>query len=178
MRIDRANADTEGRAIEAPWAKGLLGLASLVLVAAFSPRAAHAAEFFVYLKCQGQVRADGKSTGGAVDLAMRDNNQTALVQQSTVLPVGARLKYDVSPATYSMTYRVPGHRTALVYDWWRGSLFVWHPNLKTATAVRLSIDRQSGRLTGEMLNAVQERLATLDMTCEPLKEEDLAPPKF
>jgi len=140
--------------------------------------AAQGAEFFVYLKCAGKVSAKGKSTQGHVELALRDNNQTALVQQSSVVPVGVRLKYDVSPAAYSMTYLVPGTSSAVLYDWWRGALFVWQPSLKLVTAVRMSIDRQSGKLAGEMLNAEADRLAGLDMNCEPFKEEDLAAPKF
>lgn len=140
--------------------------------------AAQAAEFFVYLKCKGKVAAGGKSTHGHVDLALRDNNQTALVQQSNALPVGVRLKYEVSPAAYSMTYLVPGTGSAVLYDWWRGALFVWQPSLKAVATVRMSIDRQSGQLSGEMLNAASDRLGSLDMSCEAFKEEDLAPPKF
>jgi hypothetical protein len=158
---------------------GRLGLATLAVVgsAACAP-AAHAAEFSLYLRCEGRVSSNGKSTPGRVDLALRDNNQTALVQQSNALPVGVRLKYDVSPAAYSMTYRVPGTGSAVLYDWWRGALFVWQPSLKMVATVRLSIDRQSGQLNGEMLNAEAVRLASLDMMCEALKEEELAPPKF
>jgi hypothetical protein len=158
---------------------GRRGMSALAVVggAAFAP-AAHAAEFFLYLKCKGTVTAQGKSTAGHVDLALRDNNQTALVQQSSVLPVGVRLKYAVSPAAYSMTYLVNGAGSAVLYDWWRGALFVWQPSLKQATTIRVSIDRQSGQLNGEMLNAQAERLAGMQMACEPYKEEDLAPPKF
>jgi hypothetical protein len=141
------------------------------------PPAAHAAEFFLYLKCKGTVTAKGKSTAGHADFALRDNNQTALIQQSNVLPVGVRLKYDVSPAAYSMTYLVHTSSTVL-YDWWRGALFVWQPSLKHVTTIRVSIDRQSGRLSGEMLNAEADRLADMAMNCEPYKEEDLAAPKF
>jgi len=152
-------------------------IAAAVVAALLAP-SAQAAEFFVYLKCKGKVAVRGKSTPGHVELALRDNNQTALVQQSSVVPVGVRLKYDVSPAAYSMTYRVPGTNSAVLYDWWRGALFVWQPSLKQVAAVRMSIDRQSGQLAGEMLNAAAEQLAVLDMRCEPYKEEDLAAPKF
>lgn len=152
-------------------------MASAISACAVCP-AAQAAEFFVYLKCKGTVSAGSKSTPGHVDLALRDNNQTALVQQSNALPVGVRLKYDVSPAAYSMTYHVPGSGATVLYDWWRGQLFVWQPSLKTASDVRMSIDRQSGKLSGEMLNADAVRLASLSMNCEALKEEELAAPKF
>jgi len=157
---------------------GLLPAALSVAVLGTAAAGAGAAEFSLFLQCQGKATANGSSTHTQLNLALRDNNQTALIQKSDALPVGERLKYDVSPATYSMTYKVPHAHSTAIYDWWRGQLFVWQPNLKRVTTVRLSIDRQSGGLSGEMLNADHERLATLQMQCEALDEQNLAPPKF
>lgn len=153
-----------------------MGAALSLLATAAQP--ALAADFFLYLQCEGKVMAGGKSTPGHVHLALRDNNTTALIQKSNTLPVGQRLHYDVSPQMYSMTYNVRATGSAVLYDWWRGALFVWQPNLKQVTTVRLSIDRQSGSLSGEMLNAEAHQLGTMAMTCEPVSEEDLPAPKF
>ena len=150
-----------------------------VLAGLVSPWAnASAAEFSLYLKCTGKVIASGKSTAGYIDLALRDNNTTALVQRSNALPVGERMKYVASPMTYSIAYQVRGTGSVLVHDWMRGSLFVWQPSLKRVSIVRLSIDRQSGELTGDLANTAAESLAQLKMQCEPIKEEDLPAPKF
>ena len=139
---------------------------------------ANAADFFLFLKCEGKVAAKGKTTPGQVQFALRDNNTTALIQQSNILPVGERLKYDASPVAYSMSYQVPRTETTVLYDWWRGQIFIWQPSLKQVSKIRLSIDRQSGNLTGEMLNAKESQLATLAMVCEPINESDLPAPKF
>jgi len=150
--------------------------AALLVSAAWQP--AGAADFFLYLKCEGRVAADKNSKPGHLDLALRDNNMTALIQRSDTLPVGERLRYQVSPVAYSMTYRVPGTGSTVLYDWWRGQMFVWQPSLKRVAHIRLSIDRQSGRLSGEMLNAQDQTLATLGMSCKAIEEDDLPAPKF
>ena len=137
-----------------------------------------AAEFSLYLKCEGKVIAGGKSTPGHVDFAMRDNNNTALIQRSNALPVGERLKYAASPMTYSMTYKARGTNTVIAQDWMRGQLFVWQPSLKRVATVRVAIDRQSGDLSGDLLNAEEQSMAQLKMQCQPMREEDLPPPKF
>jgi hypothetical protein len=142
------------------------------------PTISRAEYFSLYLKCDGQVSSARGKTGGRVDLALRDNNQTALVQQSNILPVGEKMNYEVSPATYSMTYRAPGVRTRVYYDWLRGQLFVWDPSLQRIATVRLSIDRQTGKLDGELLNSDEGRLASINMDCQPVSPEDLPKPKF
>jgi hypothetical protein len=152
------------------------GTALLCGAAVFHPAAA--ADFFLYLRCEGKVDYGRSSTAGHVDLALRDNNMTALIQRSNVLPVGQRLKYEVSPISYSMNYQIRAAGSTVLYDWWRGPLFVWQPNLKQVTTVRLSIDRQTGALSGEMLNAEAEMLATLRMDCQAISEESLPAPKF
>ena len=159
-------------------AKFAAGLCALAVSSVWQPAAA--ADFFAYLQCEGKVNAGKDSMAGNVSLALRDNNTTALIQKSNVMPVGERLKYDVSPVSYSMSYRVPGVRSDSValYDWWRGALFVWHPNLKRVAKIRMSIDRSTGDLSGEMLNSQDERLASMAMNCKAIDEADLPAPKF
>ncbi len=150
------------------------------LAATYAWQPAVAADFFAYLQCEGKVRAGKDSMAGNVSLALRDNNTTALIQKSNVMPVGERLKYDVSPVSYSMSYQVPGVRgdSVALYDYWRGALFVWQPNLKRVAKIRMSIDRSTGELTGEMLNAQDARLASMAMNCKAIDEADLPTPKF
>jgi hypothetical protein len=162
---------------QSPHDQWLAGAAAALCMSLVAP-SAWAADFFLYLKCDGKLMAGGKSMPGHVHLALRDNNTSALIQKSNVLPVGQRLHYDVSPQMYSMTYNVRATGNAVLYDWWRGALFVWQPNLKQVTTVRLSIDRQSGGLSGELLNAEASQLGTLAMNCEAINEEDLPAPKF
>jgi len=141
-------------------------------------QAASAQEFNLFLGCSGKAAAGNKTRQVYLDLAMRDNNETALIQRSNVLPVGERLKYRASPMAYSMVYRAPLVGTKVYHDWYRGWLFTWEPNLKRLATIRLSIDRQSADLEGEILNAEDQVLGTLQMTCEPKTLEDMPQPKF
>lgn len=150
----------------------------LVLLLPAIPAVANADYFGLYLQCEGKVSSAKGKKDARIDLALRDNNQTALIQQSNVLPVGEKMNYEVSPATYSMTYRAPGVRTRVYYDWLRGQLFVWDPSLQRLAAVRLSIDRQTGKLDGQLLNSDERRLASISMDCQPISPEDLPKPKF
>lgn len=154
----------------AAWACG-----ALVAAGAWGP--AQAQQFSLYLQCSGQVQSQGKSRAAQLELALRDNNQTALVQRSNVLPVGERMKYDVSPAMYSMKMLFAG-RTAAFYDWWRGTFIVWQPDLKRLHEVRLSIDRQTAVLDGELVDGAGASLGSIRMTCTPMKPEDAPAPKF
>ncbi len=158
--------------------RSLLKAMAITAVLLLPAMPAMADEFFLYLKCSGNIIAGGKSQPADVDLALRDNNETALIQQSNVLPVGERLKYKVSPSTYSMRYYVPGTRTGVIYDWWHSQIFIWYPSLQQLSMVRLSINRQSGQLTGVLENSAAESLASLKMNCEAEDEEDLPEPKF
>ena len=74
----------------------------------------------MYLKCEGEVISGAGKTGANLDLALRDNNQSALIQRSNILPVGEKMRYEVSPASYSMVYRSPDTRSRVYYDWRRG----------------------------------------------------------
>ena len=143
-----------------------------------APLPAHADYFSLYLKCDGQVASGAGRSDATLELALRDNNQSALIQRSNVLPVGEKLRYEVSPAAYSMTYRAPNARTPLYYDWLRGQLFTWDPALKRLARIRLSIDRQSGALDGDIVNSDDQSLARIGMTCRKADPRDLAPPKF
>jgi hypothetical protein len=149
---------------------------AFVLVAA--PGSARAEYFSLYLRCEGEVASGAGRTGANLDVAMRDNNQSALIQQSNVLPVGEKMKYEVSPATYSMTYRSPQARTKLYYDWYNGRLFAWDPSLKRLAYIRLSIDRQTGVLEGDIRNSDDQSLARIGMKCQKVDPANLPAPKF
>ncbi|HTN50423.1 MAG TPA: hypothetical protein VMK32_13430 [Burkholderiaceae bacterium] len=151
----------------------LIGIAVLAL-----PISASADYFSLYVKCDGEVSSPKGRAPANLDLALRDNNQTALIQRSNVLPVGDKMKYEVSPAAYSMTYRSPQARTQLYYDWYRGALFAWDPSLKRLAYIRVSIDRQTGNLEGDYRNADDTILATFRMRCEKADPNSLPPPKF
>ncbi len=154
--------------------RGLVVAAALAVCAG----AASAQQFHLYLLCKGKlVDAKGKSMTSHLDLAMRDNNMTALVQRSNVLPVGERMKYQASPVLYSMSMGFVG-RTAAFYDWWRGTLWIWSPNLERLHEVRLSIDRQSAQLEGQLLDGRGDSLGRMAMTCSPKTNEDAPAPKF
>lgn len=152
----------------------LLVLAALLAL----PQLASADYFSLYLKCEGSVSSSKGKTRAHVDLALRDNNYSALIQRSNILPVGEKMKYEVSPATYSMTYYSPRADTRLYYDWFRGYLFSWNPGLKRLALIRLSIDRQTGKLDGDILNNQDASLARISMDCEPVSPDTLPAPKF
>jgi hypothetical protein len=152
------------------------GLACAVVALAAMP--AQAAEFSLYLNCTGKLTAGGKTSDAKLNLAMRDNNRTALIQASDVLPVGERLNYVASEMAYSMTYKTPVAGSRYYYDWWHGAMFVIHPNLKKLATTRLSVDRQTAALEGEMLNVEGEVLGNIRMACVPKAMDDAPAPKF
>lgn len=149
-----------------------------VAAAAVAALPAQAAEFSLYLNCKGKLSAGGKTSDVKLNLAMRDNNRTALIQASDVLPVGERLNYVASELAYSMTYKTPVAGSRYYYDWWNGAMFVIHPNLKKLATTRLSVDRQTAELEGEMLNVEGEVLGNIKMACDPKGMEDVPAPKF
>lgn len=155
------------------------GFAPLLLgCALLGAHSGAAAEYFnLYLRCEGEVVSSAGKTPGHIDVAMRDNNQSAVIQRSNILPVGEKMKYEVSPATYSMTYRT-GQRTQLYYDWLRGQLFAWDPALKRLAYIRLSIDRQTGGLEGDFRNSDDTILARFGMRCAKVDPSALPAPKF
>ena len=140
---------------------------------------AYAAEFHLYLKCSGTLSSSAKPTPAQLELAMRDNNLTALIQKSDVLPVGERLKYVATEQAYAMQMRTPVYGTqGVYYNWFTGPIFVWHPDLRKLALTRISIDRQTAVLDGEMLNIAGNVLARLRMTCTPQSMDDVPAPKF
>ena len=71
----------------------LAQVAAAALVLGLACTSAWAAEFNLFLSCSGKLSAGGKSKAATLDLAMRDNNETALIQRSNVMPVGERLHH-------------------------------------------------------------------------------------
>ncbi|RZI79968.1 MAG: hypothetical protein EOP38_23945 [Rubrivivax sp.] len=139
---------------------------------------ASAAEFHLYLNCTGTLAVNGKSKAATLNLAMRDNNTTALIQKSNVLPVGERLRYTASQQSYTMLYKLPLPGTRYYNDWVHGQWLVWQPNLKKLATIRLSIDRQSGELEGELLDHDEDSLGTMAMAREPQSMDDAPEPRF
>jgi hypothetical protein len=157
-----------------------VGVATAALASPLAIAPATAAEFHLYLKCTGKLSSSAaKATPAKLDLALRDNNLTALVQNSDVLPVGERMKYVATEQAYTMQLRTPvwGTRGAY-YNWFSGVLFVWHPDLKKLAMTRLSIDRQTAELEGELLNIEGNVLGKLRMKCNPTSMDDVPAPKF
>ena len=123
------------------------------------------------------TRRAAKSGGAYLELALRDNNMTAFVQRSNVLPTGERMKYTATQSHYAATY-TPGPSSRASADW-RGSwLFSWHPAFQKLAATRFSIDRQTGRLEGEIVGPAGEAMGLMDMQCEPKKEGEGPAPRF
>lgn len=156
----------------------LLGLSFAALVMSASSAPAVAQEFGVYLACAGEIRAGSRAMPAHLDMALRRNSQLALIQRSDVLPVGERLKMEISPTFYSMVYSAPLRDSTVWYDWIRGALFVWDPDLLKLQAVRLSVDRQTAKLEGEMRDGAGVQLARLAMVCDPKNNDTVPEPKF
>ena len=153
----------------------LVALAAIVML--INP--AFADQFHLYLRCTGTLSSTAKPTPAQLDLAMRDNNMTALIQKSDVLPVGERLKYVATAQAYTMQMRTPVYGTrGVYYNWFSGPIFVWHPDLRNLALTRISVDRQTAALEGEMLNIAGRVLGRLNMTCTPQSMDDVPAPKF
>jgi hypothetical protein len=153
--------------------------AATVLAAASMCSAASAQQFHLYLKCAGTLSSSAKPTKAYLELAMRDNNLTALIQKSDVLPVGERLKYVATEQAYSMQMRTPVYGTQGIYQgWFQTLIFTWHPDLRRLSLTRLSIDRQTGALEGDLLNIAGDVLGRIRMACTPQSVDDIPAPKF
>lgn len=123
------------------------------------------------------VRGAAKRGNAHLELALRDNNMSAFVQRSNVLPTGERMKYVATQTHYSAAYS-PAH-TSRAYVDWRGSwLFTWFPPFQKMAATRFSIDRQTGQLEGEIVGPAGEVLGLMDMQCEPKREGEGPAPRF
>ncbi len=150
------------------------GLAAAALVSL--PAAAQ--EFGVYLLCKGRIEAGGKSMAGHVDLALRRNSALAMIQSSDVLPAGQKMKLEITPQFYTMLFHVPLRGSVAHYDWWRGALIIWNPDLEKLHTIRISVDRRSAALEGDMRNGTGASVGRLTMRCDPSDNEGVEPPKF
>lgn len=137
-----------------------------------------AQEFGVYLNCSGQVEANGRSKSAHLDLALRRNSSLALIQRSDVLPVGDKMKLAITPAFYSMVFHAPARNSTVYYDWIRGTLFVWGPALRELQTIRISVDRQTAALEGDMRDVNDRSIGHLKMRCTPSDNETAPEPKF
>lgn len=123
------------------------------------------------------VRGAAKRGTAHLELALRDNNMTAFVQRSNVLPTGERMKYVATQTHYSAAYS-PAN-TGQAYVDWRGSwLFTWFPPFQKMAVTRFSIDRQTGQLEGEIVGPAGEVLGLMDMQCEPKRQGEGPAPRF
>jgi len=147
-----------------------------VALLAVAPGAAQ--EYGVYLNCSGQVLVNGRSKSAHLELALRRNSSLALIQRSDVLPVGDKMKLDITPAFYSMVFRAPVPTSASYYDWMRGTLIVWSPVLRELQTVRISVDRQSAALEGDMRDINDRSLGRIKMRCKPSDNDSAPEPKF
>ena len=121
-------------------------------------------------------KRSAKSGDANLELALRDNNMTALVQRSNVLPTGERMKYAATQTHYTVAF-TPSTGQATMD--WRGSwLFSWHPPFQKLAGARISIDRQTGRLEGEIVGPAGEAMGLMDMQCEPKKAGEGPAPRF
>ena len=152
----------------------LLVVVAAVLVAA--PGTAQ--EFGVYLSCSGQVQANGRSKNASLDLALRRNSSLAMIQRSDVLPVGDKMKLEIAPAFYSMVFRAPVPTSASYYDWIRGTLIVWSPVFRELQTVRISVDRQTAALEGDMRDINDRSLGRLKMSCKASDNDSAPEPKL
>jgi hypothetical protein len=137
-----------------------------------------AQEFGVYLNCSGQVQAGGRSKNAHLDLALRRNSSLALIQRSDVLPVGDKMKLEITPGFYSMVFQAPRPNSAVYYDWIRGTLLVWGPGLRQLQTIRISVDRQSAALEGDMRDVHDRSIGRLKMRCKPSDNDSAPEPKF
>jgi hypothetical protein len=147
-----------------------------VAVLAVTPGTAQ--EYGVYLNCSGQVQANGRSKNANLDLALRRNSSLALIQRSDILPVGDRMKLEITPAFYSMVFHAPVPTSASYYDWTRGTLIVWSPVFRQLQTVRISVDRQTAALDGDMRDINDRSLGHLKMRCKPSDNDSAPEPKF
>lgn len=153
--------------------RGLLAAAAAVAWVSGS-----AQEYGLYLDCSGEVLSAGRSKAAHLDLALRRNSSLAMVQRSDVLPVGDKMRLQITPGFYSMVFHAPAPGGAVYYDWIRGALFVWSPVLREIQTARISVDRQSALLEGDLRDINDVSLGTLRMHCQPKTNDTVAKPKF
>ena len=137
-----------------------------------------AQEFGVYLTCKGKVVSGGKSLFSHVDLALRRNSELAVIQSSDIMPAGEKMRLAITPQFYTMVFKAPLRGSAVFYDWLRGALMVWEPNLEKLHTIRISVNRQSAALEGDMRDQAEKSIGRLDMQCVPKDNDSVEEPKF
>jgi hypothetical protein len=162
-------------------ASAALALALALAAALFVPAGPAAAqEFSRYLSCSGSFSAGAERQDAHLDLALRHTNATATIQRSNVLPAGEVMDYKDTPVLYTMTYRLPrqGTQVWVAPGWFANTVFVRYPDLKRLNQIRLAIDRQSGALSGQLLNEADELLGGTEMQCRARSAEELREPRL
>jgi len=131
-------------------------------------QSAQGQEYSRFLQCTGSMLDGDKTLPAHVDYAMRLNSRMALIQRSNVLPVGQSLKFVPTPYLYTMSYKLPAQGTQVVAasSWFQTTFLVLYPDLNKLNEIRVSIDRHTGALEGQLLNENAAVLATLQMTCK------------
>ena len=154
-------------------------VSALVLVVACAAPAT-AQEFSRYLSCSGTFSVGGQRQDAHLDLALRHTNAMATIQRSNVLPAGEVMSYKDTPVLYTMTYQLPrqGTQVWVAPGWFESTVFIRHPDLKRLNQIRLAIDRQSGLLTGQVLNEADEVLGRAEMQCRARSAEELREPRL
>lgn len=123
------------------------------------------------------VRGAAKRGDANLELALRDNNMSMLVQRSNVLPTGQRLRYQATPTHYTATF-LPQMAGPAFREWGDGWLFSWYPPFQKMTAARFSVNRQTGVLEGEVVGPAGEVLGLIDMKCDPRRNQEAPAPRF
>lgn len=123
------------------------------------------------------VRSAVKRGNASLELALRDNNMTALVQRSNVLPTGEKLRYQATQTHYTVNY-LPLPGSAAYREFRGGWLFSWYPPFQKLTAARFAVDRQTGVLEGDIVGPAGEVLGLIDMQCEPKRHGEGPAPRF
>jgi hypothetical protein len=148
------------------------------LLAALLALPVAAQEFGVFLLCKGRVESEGRRRDSHVDMALRRNSQLAMIQSSDVLPAGQKMRLEITPQFYTMVFDAPVRGSTVYHDWLRGALLVWNPHLHKLHTIRISVNRQTATLEGDMRDGVGVSLGRLSMQCEPSDNESVPPPKF
>ena len=63
-------------------------------------------------------------------------------------------------------------------DWLTGALVVWNPVLRSLNTIRISVNRQSAALEGELRDGLDALVGRLQMKCDPKDNATVEQPKF
>ncbi len=122
------------------------------------------------------VRSAAKRGNAQLELALRDNNMTAFVQRSNVLPTGERMKYVATQTHYTAVYAPASG--AVSVEGRNNWLLSFHQPFQKLMGARFAIDRQTGVLEGDLVGPAGEVLGLLEMQCEPKKDGQGPAPRF